>query len=371
MMSTRLVRLGMVMATALAGAAAAGAQQPRVINARVETRAAAPSLDATFRGLLKSQTAPAWVAYAAPMNSADRTMCCGTWSNGYQRDSCCRLERENGFNITSGEDRKGATASGTVRLEGATQFFVLLRLESGEVGKIMAVSEDCELDAGGLPLIVLTGVRPGESISLLSSYALRADDENNTKLSKLGQHAVSAIAMHADLAADITLENFVAPNQPVGLRRHTAFWLGSERGRRGYEIVKRMVKEDPSDRVREHAIFALSISREPAAVDAMIDVARNDRSSHVRGQALFWLGQKAGQKAVAALNDAIDNDPETEIKKKAVFALSQLPKDEGVPLLIQVARTHKNAAVRKQAIFWLGQSRDPRALDFFEEILRN
>jgi HEAT repeat protein len=53
-----------------------------------------------------------------------------------------------------------------------------------------------------------------------------------------------------------------------------------------------------------------------------------------------------------------------------VFALSQLPKDEGVPLLIQQARTNKNAAVRKQAMFWLGQSKDPRALKFFEEILR-
>ena len=52
-----------------------------------------------------------------------------------------------------------------------------------------------------------------------------------------------------------------------------------------------------------------------------------------------------------------------------MFALSQLPKDDGVPRLIQVARTHSNAAVRKQAMFWLGQSNDPRALKFFEEIL--
>jgi len=58
-----------------------------------------------------------------------------------------------------------------------------------------------------------------------------------------------------------------------------------------------------------------------------------------------------------------------EIRKKAVFALSQLPKDEGVPKLIEVARSHRDAAVRKQAIFWLGQSRDPRALAFFEQVL--
>jgi hypothetical protein len=53
-----------------------------------------------------------------------------------------------------------------------------------------------------------------------------------------------------------------------------------------------------------------------------------------------------------------------------VFSLSQLPKDEGVPLLINVARTNKNPEVRKQAMFWLGQSRDPRAIEFFAEILK-
>jgi len=40
-----------------------------------------------------------------------------------------------------------------------------------------------------------------------------------------------------------------------------------------------------------------------------------------------------------------------------------------VPLLINVAKTNKNPAVRKKAIFWLGQSHDPRALDFLEELV--
>jgi hypothetical protein len=43
---------------------------------------------------------------------------------------------------------------------------------------------------------------------------------------------------------------------------------------------------------------------------------------------------------------------------------------EGVPLLIQLARTHRLPEIRRQAMFWLGQSKDPRAVDFFEEILR-
>ena len=94
------------------------------------------------------------------------------------------------------------------------------------------------------------------------------------------------------------------------------------------------------------------------------------RTTTTRGEAIFWLGQKAGQRAAAAITEAIDKDPDTEVKKRAVFALSQMPKDQGVPLLINVARTHANPAVRKQAIFWLGQSRDPRATEFFAEILK-
>ena len=72
---------------------------------------------------------------------------------------------------------------------------------------------------------------------------------------------------------------------------------------------------------------------------------------------------------MGAIAGAIENDPDTDVKKKAVFALSQMPKDEGVPKLIEVAKTNHNREVRKQAMFWLGQSNDPRALEFFEQVL--
>ena len=102
----------------------------------------------------------------------------------------------------------------------------------------------------------------------------------------------------------------------------------------------------------------------------MLERARYRAPVREPGWALFWLSQRAGQAAVAAIRSAVDDDPETEVKKKAVFALSQLPKDEGVPLLMQIARTNRNPEVRKQAMFWLGQSKDPRAVSFFEEILK-
>lgn len=162
-------------------------------------------------------------------------------------------------------------------------------------------------------------------------------------------------------SADCRLD---AGGRPVrwltGVRpRDSVAWLGSLGSTTAAE----------SRRIADGAMAALARHQEPAALDWLLSAAKDGASIHTRGQALFWLAQRAGQKAVGAIAEAVDRDPDTEVKKRAVFALSQLPHGDGVPKLIDVARTHSNKAVQKQAFFWLGQSKDPRALAFFREVL--
>jgi HEAT repeat protein len=347
------------------GASTASAQaapeMPRVDNAKVETRAVAGSLDATFREITGKAEKPEWIGYDVEQVAGERSVCCGNYHDG---EGCgtCNLEKEHdGTNTTT-------RTEGTVKLEGARQLAVLFRLESKQVMRIRVASEDCTLDAGGLTFVWLTGVKPAESVALLETYVRAADFESHGDHG-IGQGALTAIALHADASADRAFESFIKPEQREGLRRQAAFWMGAARGKAGFITLQRMAKSDPSSDVRAHVAFALSVSRETGAIDEMIRMARDDASAHVRGQALFWLAQKAGKKAVSTITGAIENDPDTDVKKKAVFALSQLPKDEGVPKLIEVAQTNRNREVRKQAMFWLGQSNDPRALQFFEKVL--
>jgi HEAT repeat protein len=231
--------------------------------------------------------------------------------------------------------------------------------------RLRVLSEGCVIDAGGRLVVRLLDARPNESLEFLAALASARDDAT----ARLTDPALMAIAHHAGPAADVVLEGFTARDRPEEVRKKAAFWMGAARGRRGYDALARLVREDGSDRFREHVVFALSLSREPAAIDAMLEVARRDASPGVRGQALFWLAQKAGRKAVDGIARSIEDDPETDVKKKAVFALSQLPKDEGVPLLLRTASTNRNPTVRREAMFWLGQSEDPRALAFFQEVL--
>jgi HEAT repeat protein len=349
------------------------AQQPRIDNGRVSSIPAG-SFAQSVQKLIASQTDVAWIGYSAPVVAGDRTMCCfdsgTTWINGSvvrSDGTCCPTCRLEPSSSTSSMSSRPAPGQGNVvKLEGAGQMTVLLRISERQVERVRVFSEECQLDAGGRQVFWLENVRPAESIAYLESLISGQADRRD----RVVEGAISAIALHGDAAADASLDRLLAQSQPERVRRSIPFWLGNARGRRGLDTLRRIVKEDPSLDVRKKAVFGISQSEEADAVETLIATARTNDQTSVRGEAIFWLGQKAGRKASAAITERIEQDPDTDVKKKAVFALSQLPEDEGVPLLINVARTHSNPVVRKQAMFWLGQSKDPRAIDFFAEVLK-
>ncbi|HYI95858.1 MAG TPA: HEAT repeat domain-containing protein [Bryobacteraceae bacterium] len=331
------------------------AQQPPITNADLRQASASSGLESAIAKSVANLKGAGWIGYAVPAIPGDHNSCC--WNDNGRG---CGLEGQRRVEAVAG-------AQTPVRLEGPSHVVILLRFEQGTSDKLRVFSPDCPLDAGGLPFYWLSNVKPAESVATLTNWAAR--QQENTARNQRSESAVHAIAMHAGPEAQAALLKFAEPSQIESTRKSALFWLANFRGKAGYEVVSKVVREDTSDKMREHAIFALTQSKEPEAIPTIIRVAKEDKSPKVRSQALFWLGQKVSKPASEAINEAIERDPDTEVKKKALFALSQLPKDEGVPRLIQIARNHSNPVVRKQAMFWLGQSHDPRAVDFFEQIL--
>ena len=120
----------------------------------------------------------------------------------------------------------------------------------------------------------------------------------------------------------------------------------------------------------EDAIFAATIADSFTAWPGLLRIARNESArDDARKGAIFWLGQAAGAAVTPALDSIATNDGDREVKESAIFALSQRPAEEGVPALIRIARTNRDPDLRRTALFWLSQSKDPRALDLFEELL--
>jgi hypothetical protein len=347
----------------------------RFSNANLRSVPVSGNLAAQFKTILDQQTEPAWIAYTQPVIDSEQVGCCyggrggivingDGWNSGDGCCGMCQLEDRNTSGVTTTATRP---ATPPIKLEGSPTFAILFRVVSRQIDKLRVFSSDCALDAGGRTVHLLTGVRPAESVAFLESL-LKEPFASGRSSSTHG--AVLAIALHKDATADAALQRLVSASYPDSIRRNAVFWLAKARGRVGFETVKRTIADEKSGSIRKHAVFALSQSREPEVLPTLIDLARNNPAPDVRSESLFWLAHQAGAKTVETITEAIERDPDTEVKKKAVFALSQMPKDQGVPLLIQVARTNTNPVVRKQAMFWLGQSKDPRAIDFFEQVLK-
>lgn len=186
----------------LAAFAVAAFGQPKVENAKLQTRAVNGSLESSFRTIVTSAAEPAWVGYSVAQIPGERSMC------------------------------------GTVSLEGAREFVVFYRVAAGQVEKIRTYATDCTFDAGDLPLYWLTGVDGAQSAQLLSTFIPPADDKNRKGVEwQLANSALSAMARHQDGAPaliDLARRGQISPQ----IRQEAVRWLGRSKDPRATKFFE-------------------------------------------------------------------------------------------------------------------------------------
>jgi HEAT repeat protein len=344
-----------------ASALITSAQEPRVTHTQFHSGPASLGLSATV-DRFRHSNASLWLGYAVPALPRTHHSSCSSGAGSSDMEAGCCGE----IQLEDTTDNLNTPASPAPIVE------VLLRLDHGEVTKTRVFPVGCALDAGGVPFEWLTGVPPEDSAAFLGKLAQNAAALRDSGARRGGavDENLAALAIHATPRATEVLVSLASPESSAYLREKAAFWLGAQRGHEGLLALRQLVVSEQDSKLREKLAFDLSINSDPGAIDDLIQLAKADADSRVRGQALFWLAQKAGKKAIGTLNASIENDPNFEVKKKAVFAISQLPREESVPQLVHIADTNSNFAVRKEAIFWLGQTKDPRALAYIEQVLK-
>ena len=344
-----------------ASALITSAQEPRVNHTQFHSGPVSLGLSATV-DRFRHSNAPLWLGYAVPaLPRAHHSSCSfGRGSSEVEAGCCNELQLEDTADNLNTSDSPAPIVD------------VLFRLDHGEVTKTRVVPVGCTLDAGGVPFEWLTDVQPEDSAAFLGKLAQNAAALRDSGAGHGGavDENLAALSMHATPRATEVLVSLASPESSAYLREKAAFWLGAQRGHDGLLALRQLARSEQDGKLREKLTFDISINSDPGAIDDLIQMAKSDADSRVRAQALFWLAQKAGKKAIGTLNASIENDPNYEVKKKAVFALSQLPREESVPQLVHVADTNSNFAIRKEAIFWLGQTNDPRALAYIEQMLK-
>ena len=174
-----------------AQSAAAVAGQPRFVNAQVETRAAGAGFAANLSRLVAAQRSAGWIGYSVPAKPGDLT---------------CDSSRPQRVYL---EGRPARTVGEAPQAE--RDISILLRAEEGKLQRIRFFSGDCELDAGGLPVIWLTGVAGAESVAALGGL-LRGDGQASPN------SALLAIALHRDPSAIEQLIRLVREDTGLAVR---------------------------------------------------------------------------------------------------------------------------------------------------------
>jgi len=188
---------------------------------------------------------------------------------------------------------------------------------------------------------------------------------------RLRAETLAAIAVHQGPRPGRILEGIVRSGRDVDLREQALFWFGFTIDPEDIGPLRRLEANLRPSGLREHLTFVYYLQKSEAATERLIEMARGDADREVREQAIFWLGQLASARAAEELGRLVEDDPDAEIRAQAVFALSQLDSPRGLELLMRVASTNPHPDVRRAAIFWIGQSGDARAVDFFEQLLRD
>ncbi len=145
------------------------AQAP-IANAKIDMRSAAQGVDRVVQAVAATRM-PTWIGYRLGAAAGARRTC-----GGY-----------------------GAR----VLLEAPTEFYVLARLEAGAIVRLRSFTPECEIDAGGLPLVWLTDLKPTDGVAWLVQMARTSGDVDIRKA------AVTALTRAGDPAATKFLEDLL------------------------------------------------------------------------------------------------------------------------------------------------------------------
>lgn len=181
--------------------------------------------------------------------------------------------------------------------------------------------------------------------------------------------ALRALGETKSAKAQARLLEVARTDTNADLRKQAIRVLG-ERGEAAVDDLLRLFDTEQVPDVRRAVLQSLSEVKSTRVEDKLFQVAQSSDPLDVRRQAIRLLGERVSKRSFDFLSTtAQSTDGNAEVQVQAVRAISERRSEESVPLLIKIARTHKNPAVRKQAIRSLGESGDPRAIEFFREVL--
>jgi HEAT repeat protein len=244
--------------------------------------------------------------------------------------------------------------------------FLISQKRSDETENVLldVAQHDPDGDVRGQAVFWLSQVNTERAVALLDSILRTTTDE------ELQDKAIFALSQQHSPRAGAALRAYVERTDVrTDSRAKAIFWLGQQRNADNAAYLRGLYAKLTDEDLKEKVIFSLSQMGGAENLRWLMDIALNEREDiEQRKKALFWAGQ-SHETDLAQLTGLYDRIQSQEMKEQLIFVYSQRHEAAALDKLIDIARREPDRELRKKALFWIGQSHDPRAARFLEEII--
>jgi hypothetical protein len=230
-------------------------------------------------GQIASQQSAAWIGYEIPLVAEIGGICCGP-------GAACKLER-------AGEPVFERSKAGSPH----PNLVILLRADKGKIGEVRAYSADCALDAGKLPVSWLRGVRPEDSVALLSTFVTPGAPR------ELVFRTIFAISAHAGPAAEDLLLRTVLGKRDTGdpaMRGRALLLYTNRMGDRALPMLSELLAGDDPE-LRSSALLSVMQLPQETKLEVLKDLEHNSADREIRRRAELLLKVAEGRPVIPDL----------------------------------------------------------------------
>jgi HEAT repeats/Outer membrane lipoprotein len=249
-----------------------------------------------------------------------------------------------------------------------------LKLRARAISTLGAINDDSVLDA-------------------LRDFAL------NSPENEIVEASLYALSKHTGDRTIAILGDIGTSGKTVAQRKMAILTISTRPGEPAVDALFRIYDADQSPEIRRAVIFGFGNRKSERAGNKLVEIARSSDNVELRRAAIGAISRRGGDKAVEFLLSLYDTEKSEVLKDQILNSLgygssfyiaspaalgsgqttiaypaqtsNRLNDQRVITKLIEIARNQKEPMERrKRAIGWLSRSKDPKVLEFLQELLK-
>ena len=221
----------------------------------------------------------------------------------------------------------------------------------------------------------------------------------NSQENDIVEASLYALSKHTSEKAIAVLSDIAISGKTVGQRKVAILNISIRPGDPAVDALFRIYDADQSPEIRRAVIAGFGNRKSERAGNKLFEIARSSDNIDLRKAAIGAISRRSSDKAVEFLLSLYDTEKNEQVKDQILSSLgygsgiyvgtpiaigsgqraiayptnvgSRMDDQRVITKLIEIARNQKEPMERrKRAIGWLSRSKDPKVLEFLQELLK-